>query len=118
MLLVREALSEHCRDCVLDVISDGEAALRWVDEQNCNGKPKAKLVIVDLKLPRRSGHEVLEHMKANECCARIPTIVLTSSEAKLDRDRVEALGFARFLTKPPLLDDFIELMGTVLREVL
>jgi len=58
------------------------------------------LILLDLKMPGRSGHEVLEAVKADEDLRRIPVAVLTSSDRDEDMARSYGLGGNHFITKP------------------
>jgi CheY-like chemotaxis protein len=58
------------------------------------------LILLDLKMPGRSGHEVLEAVKADEELRRIPVAVLTSSDRDEDMARSYGLGGNHFITKP------------------
>ena len=116
-MVVRESLSEYRVTCNLTVVRDGEAAIRRIDELDAGTSPCPDLVILDLNLPKRSGHEVLERMRASPRCSDIPVVVLSSSDAPDDKARAMALGSSRYLTKPPMFDDFMKL-GAVFREIL
>lgn len=58
------------------------------------------LILLDLKMPGRSGHEVLEALKADDELRRIPVAVLTSSDRDEDMARSYGLGGNHFITKP------------------
>ncbi|HEY3840468.1 MAG TPA: response regulator, partial [Bryobacteraceae bacterium] len=79
--------------------------------------PYPDVVLLDLNLPKVDGTAVLEEFRKHTHCARTPVIVISSSEASQDRERMEALGVARYFRKPLDLDAFLEL-GLVVREVL
>ena len=61
---------------------------------------KPHLLLLDLKMPGKSGHEVLEHIKGDEALRRTPVAVLTSSDRDEDIARSYGLGSNHFLTKP------------------
>ncbi|HET8550189.1 MAG TPA: response regulator [Bryobacteraceae bacterium] len=115
--LVREALTEHGVECDLNVISDGEKAVRFFDDVDAAPRRCPDLVILDLNLPRRSGHDVLERVRASTVCGSVPVVVLTSSSAHKDRQEAAALGATRYVRKPLLLEDSIRL-GGLFREML
>lgn len=58
------------------------------------------LILLDLKMPGRTGHEVLEFVKSDELLRRIPVAVLTSSDRDEDVARSYGLGGNHFITKP------------------
>lgn len=92
------------------VVRDGAAALQHLREQR---DTLPDLVILDLNLPRLSGHEVLAAMRADHVTRRIPVAVLTTSSADSDVERTYDLGANCFLTKPVDLDDFVEVVHSI-----
>jgi two-component system response regulator len=82
---------------------DGEEALEFLFNEK-NGKPK--IVLLDLKMPKVDGIEVLRRLKANERTRSIPVVMLTSS--KEDRDIIETyqLGVNAYIVKPVDFEQF------------
>ena len=80
---------------------DGDEAITYL-EGIASGASQASpfIVLLDLKLPRRSGFEVLEWIKQNASLRRIPVIILTSSRESVDLDRAYDLGANSYLVKP------------------
>ena len=68
-------------------------------------QPAPTLVLLDLKLPRVDGVEVLRRLRADERTRRIPVVVLSSSNEEADVRRTQELGIARYVRKPV---DFLE----------
>jgi CheY-like chemotaxis protein len=100
----------------LQVVNDGQEALdylkgekRFVDRASF---PLPCLIFLDLKLPRVSGQTVLTWLKSHPKLKVIPVIVLTSSKEPTDVTRVYELGANSFLTKPPRLAEFVEMVKT------
>ena len=93
----------------IKVVMDGEEALHYLDQskqqQNVPG-----LILLDLKLPKVSGIEVLEKIKADADLHRIPVVVLTSSEEAKDVEDCYRLGANSYIVKPV---DFKKFMDTV-----
>jgi len=71
------------------------------------------LVLLDLKLPRRSGLEVLNWMKRNPVLKHIPVVVLTSSRENLDVRRAYDAGANSYLVKPVEFADLRAMMDTI-----
>jgi CheY-like chemotaxis protein len=98
----------------LTVACDGEEAVAYLSgagpHADRTASPLPVLILLDLKVPRRSGHEVLEWMRTQEGLRRIPVAVLTSSRARSDVDRAYDLGANAYLVKPV---DFEELLRLV-----
>lgn len=67
--------------------------------------PEPDVVLLDLKLPRRSGFEVLEWMRAQQRYKPTPVFIMTSSAELKDIDRCYALGATSYLVKTPDLDE-------------
>lgn len=94
-LLIQMALERASRLPVEVVRArNGNEAVELV--QSCD----PDLILLDLKMPGRSGHEVLEVVKADETLRRIPVAVLTSSDRDEDVARSYGLGGNHFITKP------------------
>jgi DNA-binding response OmpR family regulator len=72
-------------------------------------------VLLDLKLPRRSGLEVLGWLRSQEALRRIPVVVLTSSREVPDVDRAYDLGANSFLVKPSAPADLVALIHSLAR---
>jgi DNA-binding response OmpR family regulator len=115
--LLRESLSEHCCSFALVVFADGEKACRYVDELNSGTTPCPALVVLDLNLPKRSGREVLQCIRASSRCGRVPVVIFTSSAAEQDRIETAALGATHYIRKPLDLEEFMSI-GSVLRQFL
>lgn len=120
VLLVEDSLAdvEMTLDALADskfvnevtVIRDGEAALEHL--RACD-QVSPDLVILDLNLPRLSGHEVLAAMKEDEAMRRIPVAVLTTSSAEADVLKTYDLGANCFLTKPAEIEQFIHVVQAI-----
>lgn len=92
------------------VVRDGAAALEHL---RASGGSYPDLVILDLNLPRLTGHEVLATMRADESMRRIPVAVLTTSSAESDVEKTYDLGANCFLTKPVDIDQFIHVVHSI-----
>ncbi len=75
--------------------------------------PLPALILLDLMLPRRSGFEVLEWLRAQPGLRRIPVVVLTSSEQAVDLERAYDLGANSYLVKPVMGDALTALVRSV-----
>lgn len=113
-MLFRIALSEAGIDCDVSEIRDGGAAL---DFARRSGNALPDLVVLDLNLPKAGGKEILATMRANPALQATPVIVWTSSNARADREHFDNLHVARYVTKPPQIQDLARL-GEAVREVL
>ena len=110
VMLVREALAEAPRLRLVHVAPHGDAAIAWLRQQLAGG-PAAlpHLVLLDLNMPRRNGFEVLADLQADPRLARVPVVVLTTSDRPEDIRRCRALGARDYLRKPDSFDALQEL---------
>jgi len=108
--LTLEALSGAKVANEVTVMRDGASAL-----EHLRGAPDERpdLVILDLNLPRMTGHEVLAALRADEELRRIPVAVLTTSAAEADVARTYDLGANCFLTKPVDVDQFVHVVRSI-----
>jgi CheY-like chemotaxis protein len=85
----------------VSLTEDGEAALRYLrNEPPYEKAVRPDVVILDLRLPRVSGHAVLGAMKADPELRSIPVLVLTTSSAQRDIAKSYDLQADQFVTKP------------------
>lgn len=97
---------------VVHVVHDGAEALDFLFDRGAYARTKQskmlRLVLLDLKLPRLSGLEVLEQIKKDEHLRKIPVVMLTSSREEPDIHRAYELGVNSYIVKPVEFDKFIE----------
>jgi two-component system, chemotaxis family, response regulator Rcp1 len=112
--LTLEALADAKIANEVAVVRDGEAAVDHLRSTgDGQGPPRPDLVILDLNLPKLSGHEVLAAMKADEDLRRIPVAVLTTSDAEKDVVRTYDLGANCYLTKPVDVEQFVHVVQSI-----
>jgi len=112
--LVREALQESRVPVHLHVVDDGVEALAYLRGQGVYADALLPdLILLDLKMPRKSGLEVLTEIKAGEMLRRIPVIILTTSDDPEDVLRAYDLQASAYITKPSDLDEFERVMSTI-----
>ncbi len=95
-------------------LQDGQEALDYIfGDSGMKMTAPPKLILLDLKMPKVSGLEVLAKLKSNESTKAIPVVILTSS--KEDPDLVECyrLGANSYVVKPVVFDDFIKAITQV-----
>jgi len=96
----------------LHVVNDGDEAIAALEQGAMNGGAPV-CVLLDVKLPRVSGLEVLAWIREQPRLRRLPVILLTSSSQTADINRAYDLGANSFLVKPPDLDSLTQLVKTV-----
>ncbi|MCF7858655.1 MAG: response regulator [Candidatus Cloacimonetes bacterium] len=75
--------------------------------------PLPGLILLDLKLPKVSGIEVLKFIKTTPVIKRIPTIILTSSNDESNRIKTYDLGINSYLVKPVTFEGFIKIVNKI-----
>ena len=108
--LTLRALRHHRVTNRIHVVRDGAEALEFF-RSNLTQLPK--IVLLDLKLPKVSGIEVLEAIRADERTKALPVVVLTSSREELDVTRCYALGVNSYIVKPVDFDAFVKAVAEV-----
>ena len=89
-------------------VHDGAEALDFVFGETRAELPKPRLVLLDLKLPKVDGIEVLRRLKEDEETKRIPVVVLTSSAEERDIARTYDLGVNSYIVKPVEFETFAQ----------
>ena len=111
VLLVREAIRMEQLPVTVYVVSDGQGAVDFISAANNDPEaPCPDFLLLDLNLPKKSGFEVLQHVRATERCKNVPVVIMTSSDSPGDQARAAALG-AKYFRKPPNYDEFLKLGG-------
>ncbi len=110
--LTRRAFAKRHIVNPLEVARDGEEALAWVARWEA-GHPLPVVVLLDLKLPRVSGLDVLRQLKAHPRFARLPVVVLTTSREDTDVAAAYELGVNSYIVKPVEFEKFIEVAAQI-----
>jgi two-component system response regulator len=114
VMIAREALAAGRLSTDLHVVTDGVEAmsfLRRIDEYSEAIRPD--LILLDLNLPRKSGHEVLAEVKEDPDLRRIPVVVLTTSQAQEDVAKSYDLHASVHVSKPVDFDQFTEVVRQI-----
>jgi CheY-like chemotaxis protein len=115
--LIRRAFADNGARVVLSVVRHGEEALDYLlrrgEYQDAGRSPRPRLILLDLRLPRMDGLEVLAEIKSSPELRAIPTVVLTTSESEHDVARACAQHAHSYLVKPVEFARFEELIGDV-----
>ena len=112
--LAMHAFARHNFSNNIEVARDGQEALDYL--QGTDGKPAGalpKVILLDLKLPKVDGLEVLREIRAHPSLRHLPVVILTSSRE--ERDIVESydLGVNSYIVKPVDFDKFVETVRTL-----
>ncbi len=109
---------EALKDCRvannLTVVEDGVEALCYLRGlDSYAGSPRPDLILLDLNLPRKDGHQVLAEIKTDHELRLIPVVVLTTSENERDVQRAYDLNANCYITKPTGLEQFVTVMKSI-----
>jgi CheY-like chemotaxis protein len=114
--LVRRGLEEYGSQLLLTHVADGESALEYLKDRAARNAPgRPHLILLDLRLPRMDGLEVLREIKALPDLADIPCVVLTTSRAEGDMLKAYRLHANSYLVKPGDYGRFVEMIAGVER---
>ena len=96
----------------IEVARDGEEALAWLPRWEA-GDPLPIVILLDLKLPRVDGLEVLRRIKMHPVFRTIPVVVLTSSKEDNDMQTAYQLGANSYIVKPVDFEKFVEVVAQI-----
>jgi len=117
VLLMRRAFAKSGVVNPLQVVNDGDAAVAYLGGEGIYADrdrfPLPVIVLLDLKLPLRSGLEVLEWVKARAGLKRLPIVMLTSSKEDADVKRAYELGANSYLVKPVSFEGLMALVKSL-----
>jgi CheY-like chemotaxis protein len=112
--LTREALKKNKIRNQMDVASDGFEAMEYLERRGRHAEAdRPDLILLDLNLPKKNGHEVLQAIKSRDELKRIPVVVLTSSSSEVDILKSYDLNANCFVTKPVDLNQFITVVQNI-----
>jgi two-component system response regulator len=115
----RHALGAAAQSVRLHIVHDGVEALDYLFNSGDPGTAQPsvvpRLIVLDLKMPRIGGLEVLRRLKANPHTRAIPAIVLSSSLERRDLSESYCLGVNSYLLKPLDFDEYTQLIYLICR---
>lgn len=114
LLMQRAFRNETFANTSLQIVRDGDAAVFYLngdgEYSDRDRYPLPAIILLDLKLPRRSGHEVLVWLRQQPELKRLPVVMLTSSRQTPDVKRAYDLGVNSYLVKPVGFASLLEMM--------
>lgn len=114
ILLVRRAFNKAAFLNPLQVVHDGEEAIQYLKGEgpyaNRAEYPLPTLLLLDLKMPKKNGFEVLEWIRSKPALCALRVVVLTSSEEIHDVNRAYQLGASSVLVKPADFEKFVAVL--------
>lgn len=109
--LIKEILKETNTNNNIQVVMDGEAALKLLFGDEISKLPD--LILLDLNLPKIDGRRILEEIKGDENLKSIPVVILTTSTAEEDIIETYKKHANSYITKPVDLDHFIQVVESI-----
>ena len=117
VLLIRRAFRKANMNPTISIVSDGEEAMAYLERQgkyaDTENFPLPNLILLDLKLPRCSGLEVLAWIRQHPALKRLLVVVLTSSQENSDLDKAYDLGTNSYLVKPLNFQDLVNMIELI-----
>jgi chemotaxis family two-component system response regulator Rcp1 len=112
--LTREALKDSKLNNKLYIVEDGVEALTFLKNEGAfTNAPRPDIILLDLNLPRMSGRELLEIIKADEVLKTIPIVVLTTSDDERDILTSYSLHANCYITKPVDMNQFVTIVKNI-----
>mgnify|MGYP006137523289 FL=1 len=114
ILLTTEALEDSSINNTITVVKNGKQALDYLfQKEGYENALRPDLILLDINLPLKSGHEVLIELKSSEELKHIPIIMLTTSSSQNDIKQCYKNHANCFITKPVEINDFMDAIATV-----
>jgi CheY-like chemotaxis protein len=117
VLLMKRAFKATSIGAPLAVLSGGQAAIDYLSGQgqyaDRSAHPLPVLMLLDLKMPRLSGFDVLRWLRTQPTLKRLPVVVLTSSSQTEDVNRAYDLGVNSYIVKPSGLKEIAEVAAQI-----
>lgn len=112
--LTKEAFKEGQIRNNLSVVKDGAAAIDFLKKMGeYSEAPTPDLILLDLNLPKKNGHEILEEIKKDVVLKMIPVVILTSSDADKDILHAYHLNANCYIKKPVDLDQLLRVVKAI-----
>jgi CheY-like chemotaxis protein len=111
--LITDSIKSSQNKCQVNWVRDGEELLDFLNatsDLEVGDKQVPDIILLDLNMPKKDGRESLEEIKSHSKFKNIPVIVLTTSQAKMDIQKVYDLGANSFIQKPFKYADFSSMM--------
>ena len=98
--LTEEALKDSALDYHLDIVNDGEQAMEYLNNKKTSGAKLPDMILLDLNMPKKNGHEVLADITKDSTLKTIPVVLLTVSQRDEDIQEALKLKMNYYLCKP------------------
>jgi two-component system, chemotaxis family, response regulator Rcp1 len=112
-LLMRRALAQSRLSLNITWVEDGEEALDYLQTPGRDGAVRPDLILLDLNMPKKSGHVVLAEIRDDPNLTDLPVVILTTSKAEEDVARSYALHANAYIAKPVGLPGFLKVVESI-----
>ena len=114
VLIAREGFSCAKMRNTLHVADDGIEAMEFLRRRGkYASSPRPDLIVLDLNMPRKNGHEVLAEIKIDDNLKDIPVVILTTSKSQEDISKAYGLHANCYISKPVDFDEFTKVVQTI-----
>lgn len=114
ILLTKEAFEDAKILNNLSVARDGQEAIHFLEKEGVfSNVSTPDLILLDVNLPKKNGHEVLQYIKGSNKLKHIPVIMLTTSVLEKDIVRSYENHANCYITKPVEVDDFLNVIANI-----
>ncbi len=115
ILLMRDAIKEVAPSVKFKAVHDGQEMMDYLSVAAGAAQdvrtPCPELILLDLRMPKKSGFEVLDEVKRDSVLRGIPVVILSTSTAEQDIDRSYSMGANTFIPKPQTYDELLTVMS-------
>ncbi|MCF1716286.1 response regulator [Flavihumibacter sp. RY-1] len=114
ILMTSESIQEYDPGCHIEVARNGQEAIEKL-QSNMEDPllKKPDLILLDINLPRKNGHEVVAFIKNQLYLSSIPVVILTTSSAPLDIQKAYQAHANSYLTKPTEAEEFSKMVAAL-----
>jgi len=110
--LIRMSLEDWGSPVIVDHVDDGAKAVEFLYKRNQYADAKRPdFILLDMNLPKLSGHDVLKEVKSNESLLSIPVIIMTTSENHDDITKAYQLHVNSYIVKPTSFEGFQKMIS-------
>lgn len=114
LMIMQEALLDTRLPAKVHTAANGEDAMKFLRRVGeYSAAPRPHLILLDLNMPRKNGHEVLREIKSDPLLMRIPVVILTTSLADDDISRAYAAHANCYIRKPVDFGSFCDVMRRI-----
>jgi CheY-like chemotaxis protein len=114
VVLLQEAVRKTGLGYHINVVPDGVEALSYLHKQGKYAEAiMPDLIILDLKLPRKSGREVIDEIQLDPSLYAIPLIVFSSSRSELELARAHKLPGQKYVVKPSKFEGYVQFVQSI-----